>query len=180
MPYGVPLAYDLDYKSDLRLDVWVGGLLNPKGLDRLNGSNNALSLNRRLGLEFASIIPALYELTPYSFLLDYVSNLGDVINNLGGWLMFLESGYSYETTKLTVTPSIEISNWKKLYETSTSKTVINSILAVKRQEQSLIFFERKPTQPIDHVVKLQLETPSWGQLVKAASLLQRKASYLRI
>lgn len=35
---------------------------------------------RRLGFSFSRFAPTLYELTPWSFLIDYFTNLGDVIN----------------------------------------------------------------------------------------------------
>lgn len=52
------------------------GLRHPSGLtDRLIG-------RQRLGLTFDQFVPTLYELTPFSFILDYFSNMGSVLEQL--------------------------------------------------------------------------------------------------
>lgn len=45
--------------------------------------NNGLnSINTEFGLTFSEFVPTLWELIPYSFLVDYVSNIGDIIEAL--------------------------------------------------------------------------------------------------
>lgn len=40
------------------------------------------AVNDVLGLNFRNVIPTVYNLIPYSFLLDYVTNVGDIVNSL--------------------------------------------------------------------------------------------------
>lgn len=47
----------------------------------------------RNGLSVRDVIPALWELMPYSWLIDYAINLGDVIDNACAGSMFLQSPY---------------------------------------------------------------------------------------
>jgi hypothetical protein len=57
-------------------------------------------ISRSLGGDLYSFVPSLYELMPYSFLIDYFSNLGDVIGaaSLGS----VDLGWSYYTVRTTV------------------------------------------------------------------------------
>lgn len=54
------------------------------GVDRTQGASNVLrnpKLCERLGLTMRNFVPTLYQLLPYSFIVDYFSNLGDVIDS---------------------------------------------------------------------------------------------------
>jgi hypothetical protein len=45
--------------------------------NRHNG--NSVQLHRRLGLTLSDFVPSIYNLIPYSFLVDYATNLGDIV-----------------------------------------------------------------------------------------------------
>jgi len=53
-----------------------------RGAVRVNARDNALMAPRLLGFNPASFVPTAWELLPYSFLIDYFTNVGDI---LSGW-----------------------------------------------------------------------------------------------
>lgn len=69
----------LDYAEDQTLKVWV---LSHAGvarqIDTDKGDFN--SLRNRLGLTSSDIIPAIWEALPWSFFIDYFSNVGDILS----------------------------------------------------------------------------------------------------
>jgi len=62
----------------------VGGVLYIVGMQVLPASGPFASVDRirnLFGLTLENFVPTLYELTPWSFLLDYFTNVGDLINS---------------------------------------------------------------------------------------------------
>jgi len=166
-------TFDYRIKSEFQCDVWVGGLLTP------TQQLQKTTLQSRFGLTAGDIPKALYDLTPYSFLLDYVSNLGSVVNNLGMWLNRLRSGYTYQTTKMTCKQSMQIENMQPFWDRTDSFMTLNAT-ATPFMSRELIYFERKATTIADHIVTLQLETPSWHQLLNSVALIKANTRTLRL
>jgi len=65
-----------DTQTTYGVQYIVGLLMVP------SGPTNSVDRMRRLsGLTLENFVPTLYELTPWSFLLDYFTNVGDIINS---------------------------------------------------------------------------------------------------
>lgn len=75
---GLGLAMTINVKSQARVIVrYTGGV-------RIRAVGPSLDsmpdLSRRFGVSISDFIPTIYELLPWSFLLDYVTSVGDVLN----------------------------------------------------------------------------------------------------
>lgn len=173
LPYGRCL-YDSNASYSGRVDVWVGGLLLPD-LALKTPTNSEI-----FGLQLGSVPGTLWELQPYSFLIDYVSNFGSFVENLGGWLSRLREGFSYISTKVTVTRKIEIS---ALYPPTKNATYDYSFASAEIYNPSLqqgVYFTRVPASTSDLLVIPQLKLPDWHQLLNAVALLKVQTNNLRI
>lgn len=56
-----------------------------RGAVRLPIGNRALMTRQNLGFTWSNFIPTVYELIPYSFLVDYFTNIGDVLSAWSLW-----------------------------------------------------------------------------------------------
>jgi hypothetical protein len=94
-------------------EIWFSGAFTyhmPKGYFSLGAGDVQGKLDKLLGLD---LTPSLvWELAPWSWAVDWVTNIGDGISNLSAWTQFgqvLRYGYIMETTSVrdtyTLTPS---------------------------------------------------------------------------
>lgn len=70
-----PFKWDLEQTVRTDLGVRYYGEVDLKFMDIDNAST-------QLGMDFLSIVPAAWELVPWSFLVDYFSNIGEVLESL--------------------------------------------------------------------------------------------------
>jgi hypothetical protein len=91
-PYGaagnygkIPYAWSKITWVDAR--AWVTASVEPDGWDLNDLAQRCMSRREMLGLgKGANLALVLYNLVPWSFLVDYFTNLGDLISNQGGHL----------------------------------------------------------------------------------------------
>lgn len=156
--YGVPTSFTLKEEMKLDLTVWGGGLLMPRAKLMQPHSEAAI-----YGFEFSEIGSALWELVPGSFLVDYFTNIGEFIANLGDWATDMISGSMYRSVKATARQYVDIYDIKMsptYYWTQTleSATVTPSI-------RDYMYFNRVPLSYGDWRIKIELEMPSWHRLI---------------
>jgi len=85
-------------ESELRLDDCQ---VIYRGAMRVNPRNSALMAPTLLGFNPASFIPTAWELVPYSFLIDYFTNIGDILN---GWsILGTALSWANKTTRKSFT-----------------------------------------------------------------------------
>jgi hypothetical protein len=85
-------------------EIWFSGAFTyhmPKGYFSLGAGDVQGKLDKLLGLD---LTPSLvWELAPWSWAVDWVTNIGDGISNLSAWTQFgqvLRYGYIMETTSV--------------------------------------------------------------------------------
>lgn len=97
-----------------------------------------------LGLDISSVLPTGWELVPYSFLIDYFSNLGDVLD---AWsIRFIEFAFLVQTLKSVGSRSFENTNCASINKAGTGR--FYSVNVIRRPSARLIRVERKSVQPI--------------------------------
>lgn len=130
---GVRLNTTVEVREEIRVQ-YTGGV-------RMTANDGSTDFAMRsLGLELEGFAPTLYELTPWSFLLDYFSNIGDVINSLSQptpSFVFLN-----KTTKITKSVirsgSIDTSNaWNYSGGGSAGSATTSHILFSRRTQVAL-------------------------------------------
>lgn len=68
------------------------------------------TVTNQFGLRLRDIVPSLWELVPYSFLVDYFTNIGDMISGLAfqrSDLRWVEYGWKHESVNIAMVDSIE-------------------------------------------------------------------------
>lgn len=143
-------------------ELWLGGILeDPASFD---------SIPTRLGANYGTVALTAWELTRFSFLFDYVSNVQSVIGNLSlAWLK-LRTGTMYMSTRT------QYAVWPELLNpTGSPDGILNYNLTrfetSKPYKATYSKFRRDPIDWTDLVVRFELEVPSRAQLIKSASLL---------
>lgn len=74
-----PLAFYVGDRSTTKAIVIYRGVI------RAPVGNRSLMTRRNLGLDLNNFVPTIWELIPYSFLVDYFSNAGDVLSAWSLW-----------------------------------------------------------------------------------------------
>jgi hypothetical protein len=110
-PLGMPISGKASFVVNTPLDTiqgvagvpvhWTGNISTKyecrcKCFLLLNDISGAADTSRTLGGGLQSFVPSVYELLPYSFLADYVSNLGSLITALS--VRSFNLGWSWTTT----------------------------------------------------------------------------------
>lgn len=116
---------------------------------------------KALGINWQDVAPAAYELMPYSFVLDYFSNLGDILSSYSfDWTVWSNK---YKTTFLT--RSIEYSYMPVAPGAYT--TLISRTIGQGRFEQ--ITFQRSAESGFE-LPKFELKAPSLAQSANLVAL----------
>lgn len=165
--YGNELSYGfgagaLYYKvqDEYEVKVRAGGiLLSPDGFG---------NPPERLGLTLGNVALSLYELTTFSFLADYVSNLQYVVGNLSGALMKTHASSLYLSTKYRVIRRIIPTR-----VTWTDSDVIRYINTMSYYNSTPILWRKfTRTNPAwyELLVPFRFEPPSWRQIANTTVL----------
>lgn len=120
-----------------------------------------------LGLNFRNVIPTIYNLIPYSFLLDYVTNVGDIVNSLAvPW-----SGVAWccKTVQHTYLLRQDAVDWSKQGPSNYYRVGPKFLLPGYVEIQKTAF-ERSEVTEIPYP-KLALQMPGFRQLQNVAALL---------
>lgn len=142
--------------------VWVGGTMKPEfAVDRQ-------SLESMTGWNARSIAPTLWELTTLSFIVDYFTNMGDVINNLKflPQTMYPQSLYMSELTRFTAWPVGSIVPIAPQPRVSVNASVTMSAPSVYQ----MTHFKRTPLAAPDMLVSFNFKDPSMDHVVKTLSV----------
>jgi len=79
--YAKPLLYRLVYSdNDQAVVVYRAGLKSQCSFEDSSPLDQVIKLGGRFGLSPGELVSTAYELTPWSFLVDYFSSLGDLVN----------------------------------------------------------------------------------------------------
>jgi len=138
------------------------------GMYRMDPGIDYASYQQSLGLTWREALPTLANLTPYSFLLDYVSNFGSVLSQFAApwgsvaWVNLTErasNSYTYEVQGRSTQPSFPPSFYTERYD----KLGFYSCQAKAVQRRDATWF--KP------LVVLEWHKPSIRQLQNTGALL---------
>lgn len=122
---------------------------------------------QKWGLTLSDFAPTVWELIPYSFLVDYFSNIGEVIDAASVGPVMLRWGYSS-----TFLAGQEIVVGSKLFSGYPPQWLhqINS-LSVSVPEQSNVFFQRSRVSSVSvGVTDIQLKVPGISEWRKWANI----------
>jgi hypothetical protein len=136
-----------------------------KGMFSAEAAVDKYSLCQSLGLTWGEFVPTLYNLIPYSFLLDYVVNLNQFISTLavpwGGvrWCNMTERSESQAIIRFCDSPF----NVNDIYDTALFSPgyLSHTMVSVRRSDHS-------SSMPFP---QLAVKTPSVGHLANTAALL---------
>jgi hypothetical protein len=113
-------------------EIWFSGAFTyhmPKGYFSLGAGDVQGKLDKLLGLD---LTPSLvWELAPWSWAVDWVTNIGDGISNLSAWTQFgqvLRYGYIMETTSVRDTYTLVPSGGDKSSIAVVAPVVLESIV----------------------------------------------------
>jgi hypothetical protein len=164
LPYSIGLLANatikVNVKTNFTYEVWYGGILKE---DRVNHTGQ-----RAFGLLASDIIPSLYELVTFSFILDYISNLGDFIGNLRRSQDLLVSTSLYKSEKLVISQSIDGNGVFSIAPSPYKRTITGSVSLVKPYEY--MYFNRTPLGVTDTLVGFNFKDPTSGQIRNMLSL----------
>lgn len=164
-PYPLPgsgLAVVCDYlhETTWRYDAWFGGLFSVE---------YESSDKEKLGLTITEVPATLWELTTFSFLVDYFVNVGDVINNLRANFRLLNQSTMYFSEKLVVENSCRVERLR--FNDTTRKLSFDNKSIGEAPRVRKMMFNRSPLTYNDALVRLNLKTPNFGNLFNTLSVI---------
>lgn len=136
------------------------------------------SLSQRFGVGFEDVVPALYELFPFSWLVDYFTNLGDFVS-----LLALRRGRYTDGWKLSIIEqNVSLSIEPMSQRVTTSDLVLSYSGNPGVSSIRTFAFNRDPTNVDTYIPEFRFESPSMLQTANiaavAVSLLnKRRLSY---
>jgi len=162
VPYSAAPSIDYDLVTKFRIDYWFGGYLIQSG---------DANWRDQMGLNAANIVPTMWELTTFSFVADYVSNMGDFIRNISNSARKLEPSSLYMSRKVVYERSYEnlfIRKWTPRAGDSIKQQNHIQFMGSPVKE---VIFSRIPVTRTDLLVRFNLKPASAGQLVNVLSLI---------
>lgn len=150
-------------KHQCKLQVWHGGLMKD-GVELLRQG-----LQTQLGLRFSNIVPSLWELTRFSFIADYFTNIGDVLGNLKFAPQKLHQASIYRSIKIDIETTIEIQGFTPKASDSVWVRTSSGQHTVTG-DTTFTYFERIPLGVDGLIVAPIARFPSWDHVIKAASV----------
>lgn len=124
-----PMSYwsDLVYKGkvSVRYKGAVSGTISPPGFAE------------QIGISWSNVLPTVWELIPYSFLVDYFTNVGDIISGVSEGIVRLNWGN--KTLRTTVTREVSRSAVTHSLDPSQNPT---SYISVPPQKSELVSIDR--------------------------------------
>jgi len=121
------------------------------------------------GLTFRNVVPSLYELMPYTWLLDYFTNVQDFVN-----LLAMHRGIAQNAYKVLVQESIKTTIDEPVYPSGNPAqfTFIHKKIGFIKQRK--FHFERKPYNVDLYVPTFRFEHPSLRQAANVVALAASK------
>lgn len=132
----------------------------------LFGSN--MSALSDFGLTDNRILPSVYELLPYSWLVDYFTNVGDLLTALSAPTYAIRDGWSVEYCVRN--------EWYRSHSVLGGKRMGVSITGYTPLQisKSTRFFERKPVASNGFLPTFEVQVPSVAQSANVAAVLASK------
>ena len=132
----------------------------------LSLSNVSLS---ELGISLREVVPALWELTPFSFLVDYFINVSHVLNTM----MYADTRlvYAWVSTKSVSSCEFKITSIRP--EPQYPWVVDHSDLGTVPFKHETIYFKREKVTPLDATVRLSIPPLGRKWLNMIALLVQK-------
>lgn len=128
-----------------------------------------------LGLSLRDFVPAVYECFPYSWLLDYVTNVGDFINLLSLHRGMVENGWEVTLVETTRNESLHPTG---ALNGQPSARLLSSYPGVF--EMRRFSFNRKPFNLDTFVPDFRFEVPDCRQAANVAALVVQRLLHPRI
>lgn len=143
-----------------KYQCWYGGLLNG-----VYGTD----LRSQLGLNANEIIPSLWDLVKFSFVLDYFTNISDVIGNLKNSTQRMNPETLYLTEKIQYSVTKQLNDWKPLAGgAGYSYPGRGNMIHV--EPYTMMYFHRVPVTASGLVVTFNFKDPSWTSIGKTLAL----------
>lgn len=159
-------AVDLYAKriTHYKYTVYAGGLLVVTSDDRE-------SLIQNLGLSFENVLNLTWELTPFSFLLDYVTNIDQILRSFANTFASMRPGSTYLSRKVEFKEYVIVEdvNLVPLAE-RTQRATITGPLSGDSFKTNLIDFDRSLLSANDMMVPLSFQIPTGKQIVNTLSI----------
>lgn len=162
IPSGNGSKVKISRNQRIAYDVWVGGLL-------LSQYQGAASASQQLGLELSNIPMSLWELTRFSFILDYFSSLGGWLGNIRDMVGRMQPSTLYLSEKKVITTELV---YKGLYipPDTISNLYSGNGTGSNSSDVRTVIFNRSPISAATAAVSLNFRKPTGLQAFKSLSV----------
>lgn len=120
------------------------------------------SVAARLGLSLTDVVPAIYELVPYSFLVDYFSNIGGIVNSVAASAVAVSGLYRSEMSRTLFT----------VVKSPANPAYASQSGSFSGSYESVVF--SRTVSGISLIPSFRIKTPGSQQLFNTAALLVNK------
>jgi hypothetical protein len=147
---------------------WREDFVKICGVLRRSTVNPIVGALSSAGLGPGDILPTIYELIPYSFVVDYFTNLGDVIS---AWShQAIRPDWAQRTVGFEKGVSRELQDNTSQYIRSTSKVYLGNSFVPGKFKRTEGTISRSSGLPSDALPELHFELPNAHQIVNLAFL----------